>query len=115
MSEHKTKKKTVAVLIKMTPEVKADIEQRAGERNLTVTDFLTRAGLARATRQRADVDAINLLRACADELKEIHTTLRALEPGHGQVIDAEVMNQQMREITGAILRVWNNGGAADDR
>lgn len=114
MSDIKSKKKTVAVLVKMTPEVKADIEQRARERNLTVTDFLTRAGLARATRQRADVDAINELRGCAEELKGIHATLRALADGSGVPIDPAVMNAQMAAITAGIERIWTNGGA-DDR
>lgn len=107
-------KKTESIRIRLTTEVKNTLNGKAAERNLTLSDFLTRAGLGRATRQRADVDAINELRGCAEELKAIHATLRALADGNGVLIDPAVMNAQMAAITATIERVWTNGGA-DDR
>lgn len=89
----------------MTHEVKATIQQCASKRKLTVTGFLIRAGFGRATRLRAEVDAINLLSACAYELTHMHALLRALEACHCQVIDAEIINDQMRKITAKIQRV----------
>lgn len=108
MPVNRVKKKTSQVLLKMTPEVKAEIEQRAQERNLTVTDYLTRTGLGRATRQRADVDAINLLRECREQLRELYHAVKAL-PANEQVISQDSMDAQMAAITGAVLRVWNGG------
>jgi hypothetical protein len=106
-------KKTESIRMRLTAEVKNALEQKAAERNLSVTEFLTRAGLGRATRQRADVDAINELRGCAEELKSIHTTLRGLPEGSSGLIDPAVMNAQMAAITATIERVWVNGGAND--
>jgi hypothetical protein len=111
MSDKRVKKKTAQVLVKMTPEDKAEIELRAQERNLTVTDYLTRTGLARATRQRADVDAINMLRECRDQLKEIYRAVKARPVGEGTISDP-TMEAHMAAITGAVLRVWN--GSSDE-
>src|SRR5260363_78969 len=63
--------KSVAIYLRMTAKDKAAIEERAKERKMTVTEYLTRTGLARLTRQRADVDAIHQLRLCVEELKGI--------------------------------------------
>jgi len=100
--------KTAQMNLRMSPADKLAIEEKAGERNLTVVDFLTRAGLGRATRQRADVDAINALRSCSDELKGIHHTLKRIADGD-KLITPSNMDAQMVAITTAILRVWNNG------
>jgi hypothetical protein len=92
----------------MTAEDKAVIEEKARDRTLTMTDYLTRAGLGRSARQRADVDAINLLRECADELKAIHATLRGVAAGEG-VPSAATMDQTMQAVCVAINRVWQSG------
>lgn len=113
MDNRKMLKKSARLALRLTPADKQAIEERARERNLTVVDFITRAGLGRATRQRADVDAINALRSCADELKGIHHTLRGIAD-RDKVIAPENMDRQMRAITEAIQRVWNNGGKASD-
>jgi len=107
MSESRFLRKTARVDLRLTPEDKIAIEKRARERNLTVVDFLTRAGLGRATRQRADVDAINELRSCVDELKAIHHVLNRIADGD-KLITPVNMNAQMLAITMAIQRVWDN-------
>jgi hypothetical protein len=101
--------KKTNLIIRIDPELKMAIEEKARERNLTVTEYLTRAGLGRATRQRADVDAINELRACVDELKSIHHVLKLIANGD-QLIPSAALEHQMAAITAAIQRVWNNGG-----
>lgn len=107
MPSIRVKTKTAQVLMRMTPEVKAEIKKRAEERNLTLTDYLVRTGLGRATRQRADVDAINLLRECRNQLKEIYHAVRALQDD-SRIISESTMESQMAAITGALLRVWND-------
>ncbi|WP_442793730.1 plasmid mobilization protein [Paraburkholderia sp. ZP32-5] len=46
MSEPGKAQKTVSVCLRMTAEDKAVIEEKARNRTLTVTEYLTRAGLA---------------------------------------------------------------------
>jgi uncharacterized protein (DUF1778 family) len=109
MTKRRVLEKTAQLNLRLTPADKLAIEERAQERNLTVVDFLTRAGLGRATRQRADVDAINALRDCSDKLKAIHHTLQRIADGE-ELIPPANMAAQMSAITAVILRVWNNGG-----
>jgi uncharacterized protein (DUF1778 family) len=109
MPKQKVFEKTARVNLRLTPADKQAIEEKARERNLTVVEFLTRAGLGRAARQRADVDAINALRACVDELKGTHDTLERIADGDKLIMPAN-MDAQMCAITAAIHRVWNNGG-----
>lgn len=104
--------KTETVILRVTPDVKQALVSKAAERNLTVTDFLTRAGLGRATRQRSDVDAINELRWCVDELKGIHRTLQQVEDRHA-VIGQDTLDEAMRQVSAAIQRVWTTGGSHD--
>lgn len=99
--------------IRISEEDKAAIEQRASERKLTTAEYIVRVGLARAMRQRADVDAINQLRECADQLKAIHAAISSLGQGQQIVIEPGLMNAQMKAITSAIERVWVNGGSND--
>jgi uncharacterized protein (DUF1778 family) len=111
MSEISTKKgparkRTARIDFRASEEEKAGIEERAGERNLTVGEYLIRAGLGRATRQRADVDAINLLRECRDQLKAIYHVVKTM-PADAKAIEDATMDAQMAAITGAVLRVWN--------
>lgn len=101
--------KTARIDLRLSPEDKAAILEKARERNMTAVAFLTRAGLGRATRQRADVDAINELRACVDELKSIHHVLKLIANGD-QLVPPAALQHQMEAITAAIQRVWNNGG-----
>lgn len=108
----RTPKKTAQMLLKMTPEVKAEIKQRAQERNLDVTDYMTRAGLGRATRQRADVDAINALRDCSDQLKQIHRLVQSIKDGES-IVPVSTMEAMMSAITSTILDVWTNREAAE--
>lgn len=109
MSKSRVLVKSTQMNLRMAPADKLAIEEKARERNLTVVEFLTRAGLGRATRQRADVDAINELRSCTDELKGIHHTLKRIADGD-KLITPVTMDEQMRAITSAIQRIWNNGG-----
>ena len=100
-------KKSALISLRMTAEDKALIEEKARDRTLTVTDYLTRTGLGRSARQRVDVDAINLLRDCADELKTIHATLQGVAAGEGMP-SADTMDQTMRAVCAAINRVWQS-------
>lgn len=85
---------------------------RAAERNLAVGEYLIRTGLGRATRQRADVDAINLLRECREQLKSIHHAVSALAAGTSPIA-ASTLDDQMAAITGAVLRVWSTGNSEE--
>lgn len=98
--------KAESIRMRLSTETKAQLQAKAAERNLSLTDYLVRAGLNRPSRQRADVDAINQLRECANELKSIHTTLQQLSLGTDAPIGANAMDAQMAAITEAIGRVW---------
>lgn len=100
------RKRTARIDIRVSGEEKDGIVKRAAERNLPIGEYLIRAGLGRATRQRADVDAINLLRECREQLKAIYHEVKAL-PVEANVISTATMEAQMAAITGAVLRVWN--------
>lgn len=99
--------KSVSVRLRMTAEDKAVIEEKARDRKLTVTDYLTRAGLGRSARQRADVDAINLLRDCVEELKAMHGTLKGFAVDE-VALSAESMDDTMAAVCAAIQRVWQS-------
>jgi hypothetical protein len=101
--------KSVSIRLRMTAQDKAAIEEKARDRALTVTEYLTSAGLGRSARQRADVDTINLLRECADELKAIHATLRGGAVAGG-VPSAVTMDQTMQAVCAAINRIWHREG-----
>lgn len=101
-----TRKRTARIDLRVSDEEKAGIEERAAERNLPIAEYLIRTGLGRATRQRADVDAINLLRECREQLKAIYHEVKAM-PAGAQMIAPATMDAQMAAITGAVLRVWN--------
>lgn len=103
--------KSASIRLRMTAEDKTVIEEKARDRAMTVTEYLTRAGLGRSARQRSDVDAINLLRECADELKAIHSTLRGMDAGEAAPTNA-AMDQTMKAICAAIGRVWQSEDAA---
>lgn len=100
------RKRTARIDFRVSDEEKDGITKRAAERNLPIGEYLIRAGLGRATRQRADVDAINLLRECREQLKAIYHEVKAL-PADTNVIRTATMEVQMAAITSAILRVWN--------
>lgn len=100
--------KSESLRLRLTAEDKVAIEGRARDRKLTVTDYLTRAGLGRAMRQRPDVDAINLLRECVDELKAMHATLQAV-PESGRALSPACMDRTMEAVCAAIQRVWQSG------
>ncbi|MGF6815891.1 hypothetical protein OKW33_002697 [Paraburkholderia atlantica] len=59
---------SVLIRLPITAKDETAIEVTAPEMKLTVTDYLTCAGLECAVWQRVDVEAINLLRTCVDEL-----------------------------------------------
>jgi uncharacterized protein (DUF1778 family) len=100
--------KSATVILRVTPDTKRAFEEKADERKLSVTEYLTRAGLGRAARQRSDVDAINLLRDCADELKAIHATL--CEGGERlEALANQTLDEPMRAVISAINRVWQSG------
>lgn len=97
--------KSETIVFRVTAEDKRVLEGRARDRALTLTEYLTRVGLGRSARQRADVDAINLLRECANELKEIHRTLQIAVVGES-AIQATTMDRTMMAICAAIGRIW---------
>jgi uncharacterized protein (DUF1778 family) len=99
--------KSVSIRLRMTAEDKAAIEAKALDRKLTVTDYLTRAGLGRAARQRADVDAINLLRACVDELKAMHANLQGLHEAE-RALSPGCIDRAMAAVCATIQRVWQS-------
>ncbi|MGP8437834.1 plasmid mobilization protein [Paraburkholderia fungorum] len=100
--------KSAVVILRVTPETKRSFEEKAADRKLSLTEYLTRAGLGRAARQRADVDAINLLRDCADELRGIHATMKT--SGHElEALATEALDEPMRAVIAAINRVWVSG------
>jgi uncharacterized protein (DUF1778 family) len=100
--------KSESLRLRLTAEDKAAIEGKARDRKLTVTDYLTRAGLGRAMRQRSDVDAINLLRECVDELKAMHASLQGI-PEAGRALSPASMERTMDAVCAAIQRVWHSG------
>lgn len=100
--------KSAVVILRVTPDTKRSFEEKAADRKLSVTEYLTRAGLGRAARQRVDVDAINLLRACADELRAMHATLKKGGLEH-EALATEALNEPMRAVIDAINRVWVSG------
>jgi len=102
------RERAARITVRLSDEEKTGIVKRADERNLPLGEYLIRTGLGRATRQRADVDAINLLRECRGQLKEIYHAVKLL-PVDAKAISVGSMEEQMQAITGAILRVWNNG------
>ncbi|CPF79869.1 plasmid mobilization protein [Burkholderia pseudomallei] len=99
--------KSVSICLRITAEDKAAIEAKARERKLTLTEYLTRAGLGRAARQRADVDAINLLRACVDELKAMHVNLQGRHEAE-RALSHGSMDRTMAAVCAAIQRVWQS-------
>ncbi|NTB05856.1 plasmid mobilization protein [Agrobacterium tumefaciens] len=106
-------KKTQSIRMRLSDEMKSQLEARAAERNLSMTDYLIRAGMNRPTRQRADVDAINELRQCAEELKAMHATMQQLLAlGCAAPISSGAMDAQMAAITEAIGRVWVSASGA---
>jgi uncharacterized protein (DUF1778 family) len=100
--------KSAVVILRVTPETKRLFEEKAADRKLSVTEYLTRAGLGRAARQRVDVDAINLLRDCADELREIYALLKAGDRNNEALTDG-ALDDSMRAVIAAINRVWTSG------
>lgn len=111
MPKPREAQKSVSIRLRMTAEDKAVIEEKARDRALTVTEYLTRAGLGRSARQRPEVDAINLLRECADELKAIHVAVRSITADDA-VPAAATMDETMQAICAAIGRVWQSEDAA---
>ncbi|WP_175946366.1 hypothetical protein [Caballeronia sp. BCC1704] len=103
--------KSESVRLRLTAQDKAAIEAKARDRKLTVTEYLTRAGLGRPMRQRSDVDAINLLRECVDELKGMHACLQGI-PQAEHALSPASMERAMEAVCAAIQRVWQSG---DDR
>lgn len=100
--------KSESIRLRLTAEDKAAIEGKARDRKLTVTEYLTRAGLGRPMRQRSDVDAINLLRECVDELKSMHNILQGV-PETGRALSPASMEHTMEAVCAAIQRVWQSG------
>lgn len=108
MAKTKAAAKVLSIRLRMSEEDKRSIEVKAAERKLSVTEFLTRAGLGRAARQRADVDAINLLRDCADQLRGIQAALKNGGPDF-EARATEALGEPMRAVVDAIVRVWTSG------
>lgn len=64
--------KTARVYIRVTPDEKAVIEQRANDCCLPVSDFVLRCAKSKQTRSKIDTLIINELRLFAMQLKEIY-------------------------------------------
>lgn len=99
--------KVTSIRLRISIEDKAAIEEKATDRKLTVTEYLTRAGLGRSARQRVDVDAINLLRECVDELREIKARVSA-PGGSVERLSDETLERTMTAVCAAIQRVWRS-------
>lgn len=103
-----TKAKSARFELRISPEEKRAIEEKAAERKLTVSEFVIRAALGRAARQRSDVDAIYQLTLCVDQLKAIHRQLLAGEAEPG-ALSLSTLDGTMQAVCAAIQRVWTNG------
>jgi hypothetical protein len=96
----KNKQKSARLVMRVTQHERLAIEDRADERKLTVSDFLLRCALGTAATRHADVDAINHLRNCCMEVKNLYHA-------HSGVPEA-LFTELMEAATAAITRVWEN-------
>ncbi|CAJ0808856.1 hypothetical protein R77560_04803 [Ralstonia thomasii] len=93
--------RTEGVLLRLTPDEKAQLTARANDCAMPVTEYLRARAFAGRTRNRSDVDAINLLREIADNLKDLH---RSAGTKHGDQLQAA-----LDQTVAAIQRVWASG------
>ena len=93
--------RTEGVLLRLTPDEKAQLAARANDCAMPVTEYLRARAFAGRTRDRADVDAINLLRETADGIKAMHALLGG---AHEQLLQ-----EALNETVAAIQRVWAAG------
>ncbi|WP_409014296.1 plasmid mobilization protein [Caballeronia sp. LZ002] len=90
------------IQIRVTPDEKQWIADRAEERNLTVTEFALRSMRGKSMRSASEVDAIEQLRSCSAELRRLYHAHTSLAPESLQAgLDAVVQN---------LLTVWERGG-----
>lgn len=89
--------KTERLYIRVTPDEKAVIEQKANDCYLPVSDFVLRCAEGRQTRSKMDLHVINELRLMAMQLKEIY---HAEKPRAATELDPvmEVVIKKMCEI-----------------
>lgn len=93
--------KTETYKLRLTKEEKAALMAKADECAMPLSEYLLAAGLSKRTRGRADVDAINLLRDIATDLKELHVRIGTT---HGDELQAA-----LDATVAAIQRVWTHG------
>ncbi|WP_171017168.1 plasmid mobilization protein MobA [Pseudomonas sp. G(2018)] len=62
MSDSETRKKTELIMVRVTPEEKAALTERAHDANLTTPAYLRDCGLGRTIRSKVEHHVINELR-----------------------------------------------------
>lgn len=91
--------KTLFYKLRLTEEEKTQLTAKAAECAMPLSQYLLAAGLGRRTRARSDVEAINLLRGIAADIKALHSlTPPSVEPQLQRALD---------EVVAAIARVWS--------
>lgn len=86
---------------RVTEAEKKQIENRAEDCGLTVSDYLVRSALGRQTRTKHDVHVINELRAINDTLREIYHGATGRKP--------EELRTVLESTVRAIDRIGENG------
>ena len=95
--------KTETYKLRLTKEEKAALMTKADECAMPLSEYLLAAALSKRTRGRADVDAINLLRGIATNLKELHVRIGTT---HG-----DELQEALDATVAAIQRVWTHGAS----
>lgn len=93
--------KTETFKLRLTKDEKAALMAKADECAMPLSEYLLATGLSKRTRGRADVDAINLLREIASDLKALHGRIGA---SHG-----DALQEALDATVAAIQRVWTHG------
>lgn len=101
MSESESRKKTVALAVRMDEDERDTIREKAKDSGLTVSEFMRRAAMGRRTRSAVDSQVINELRRLGGLQKHLFTEGGgALSKEYADILVA---------IKEAILRVGDAG------
>lgn len=71
MSTSEQRKKTTLVMLRMTPEDRAQLEQRAADVSLPLSAYLLACGLARKTRSSMEDHIVNELRLLGEQQRRL--------------------------------------------
>lgn len=72
MSKSEQRKKTIPVMLRMTPDERAAIAQKAADVNRTVPGYLIACGLGRKTRTALDAHIVQELRQLGELQKALY-------------------------------------------